>query len=311
MTTGNQSAGEKPRAVLVTAFRRPDLTAEVLKAVYEANPSVLYFSVDGPRVSRNDAEAVEEVRRTVDRFDWKCPVVRIFHATNIGAKAAVTHALDTLFSAEQAGIVIEDDCLPSHDFFAFADAALEKYRDNEKVGMIAGTNFLKRTPRLKADALFSEGHIWGWATWADRWKEYRSEERVYSQYKNAPTYYGLGWKYRRMLIEQAQASRLDAWDIPWLLYLAEEDMYSLIPTRNLVSNLGHKPDTSTHTSGRSRFAGLKTYALDSNIRLPDEVRKDVLYQAMYAIAVRTEHAVHTLRRPLVAWIRRRLNSGTK
>lgn len=295
--------GRTSPPVLVTAFRRPSLTVKVLGAVHAANPSIVYFAVDGPRSNDGESEAVAEVRGTVDEFDWDCPVVRIFHDTNLGAKDAVTHALDTFFESEQAGIILEDDCVPSPGFFVFAQEALAKYRTTPQVGMIAGTNFLRRTPRRGVDALFSEGHIWGWATWADRWNEYRSQERTYTHYQNAPDYYGLGWKYRNMLIQQAHSEQLDAWDIPWLLHLAEENTLCLVPTRNLVSNLGHSRETSTHTSGRSRFAGLKTYEFRNEIRLPDEIRKDAVYQGTYALSVRFEHALHTFRRPIVAWLR--------
>lgn len=289
--------------MLVTAFRRPDLTRSVLQAVHAARPSILYFSVDGPRDTRDEYHDVAAVRRTIDEFDWDCRIVKIFHEENLGAKDAVTHALDTFFESESEGIILEDDCVPASGFFRFVEQALTKYRSSSQVGMIAGTNFLKRTPRYGADALFSEGHIWGWATWADRWNKYRSTDAGDQSFVNAPSYYGFGWKYRHLLIEQARASNLDAWDIPWLLYLAEQNMFGLVPTRNLVSNLGHQPGTSTHTSGRSRFAGLKTYSMPHAIRLPDEIRKDSVYQTSYAIAVRTEHAIHTLRRPIVAWIR--------
>jgi hypothetical protein len=288
--------------VLVLGFNRADKARAVLEAVHAGKPSAVYFVVDGPRTGRGDESKVAEVQNVIGEFQWKCPVQTTFHSENVGVKRAMSEALDWFFANESRGAVLEDDCLPSPDFFRFVALALRKYESNADVGMVAGTNFLGSVRRDHYDAIFSEGHIWGWATWADRWQQHRDTPINLADVKNAPTYYGVGWPYRRRLANLAEKGHLDSWAIPWLLFLAEAQLYCAIPTRNLVSNVGHGAD-GTHTSGGSRFADLRTGMMPSVIRLPDIVIPDRTYQFRYASGIRLEHAVHVVRRPAVQVIR--------
>jgi hypothetical protein len=288
--------------VLVLGFNRADKVRAVLSAVHAGEPSAIYFVVDGPREGRDEETKVAEVQAVIAEFRWECPVHTVFYENNLGVKRAMSESLDWFFSNESMGAVLEDDCLPSPDFFRFIAQSLVKYRDYSNVGMVAGTNFLGSVRRGRYDAIFSEGHIWGWATWSDRWQHHRRTRFAVSDVVNAPAYYGIGWPYRRRLAESAEQGRLDSWAIPWLLFLAESKLYCAIPTKNLVSNVGHGAD-STHTSGRSRFANLQARAMPAVIDLPDVVTPDLMYQARYAVGLHVEHALHSARRPAVGALR--------
>ena len=70
--------------------------------------------------------------------------MRALHSTphrNLGCGARVSSGLDWVFDAVDEAIVIEDDCLPHPSFFPFAEAMLARYRDDERIGMVAGTNY--------------------------------------------------------------------------------------------------------------------------------------------------------------------------
>lgn len=288
--------------VLVLAFRRPNQTRAVLRAVHQASPSHVYLVVDGPRPGRDEESEVQKVRELIDEFDWKCPVTRLFNERNLGTKASMELGLDQFFSRETRGVVLEDDCLPNADFFRFVEAALSKYQEDMRVGLVTGTNFLGVTERLGTDVIFGEGHIWGWATWANRWNDYRACPRTAKPWKEAKRYYGPSWRYRSRLIRRFQSGVLDSWAIPWLLHLAQTAQVCAIPTRNTIANIGHGL-ASTHTTGGSRFASLPRLGLPAVLRMSDEVEVDAGYRWRYAIGLETERAWHTCRRPIVNVLR--------
>lgn len=48
-----------------------------------------------------------------------------------------------VFEKEEQAIILEDDCIPNLDFFRYCDEMLEKYKDDERVMMVSGSNYLK------------------------------------------------------------------------------------------------------------------------------------------------------------------------
>lgn len=285
--------------VLVLAYNRPDKLRAVLSAVHRSRPSKLYIVVDGAREAHRNL--VSETRAVVDEYDWGCDVERVFHETNLGVKRAMTAGLDRFFEQERFGAIIEDDCFPSPDFFRFLAEADARFSADKRIGMVSGTNFLRRFGRGD-HVLFTEGHIWGWGTWADRWREYRSSVGTLNE-ASVRRYYGLGWPYRRMLISKARAGVFDSWAIPWLAYLASEQLLSVTPPVNLVTNVGHGLQ-GTHTSGRSRFANLPLFSLGPVLVCEGEVSMNRAYQRRYATGLQVEYLVHTLRRPFVLTVRK-------
>src|SRR5690606_2235152 len=118
-------------AVLFLVFNRPDVTAKCFEAIRAARPARLYVAADGPRSDRlGEAERCEQVRAIATAVDWPCEVKTLFRAENLGCRRAVSGALDWFFEAEPEGIVLEDDCLASPDWFRFAEEMLERYRDD-------------------------------------------------------------------------------------------------------------------------------------------------------------------------------------
>lgn len=105
-------------AVLFLVFNRPDKTKQVFEAIRQAKPPRLYIAADGPREEKEgEADLVEEVRSFImNNIDWPCEVKTLFRENNLGCKYAVSGAITWFFEQEEEGIILEDDCLPSHSF---------------------------------------------------------------------------------------------------------------------------------------------------------------------------------------------------
>src|SRR5437763_494946 len=112
--------------ILFLIFNRPDLTEIVFERIRAVRPRRLFIAADGPRPEvAADRALVAEARRVVGRIDWPCSVERLFHDTNRGCLLAVSGAIDWFFEHVDAGIILEDDCLPDPTFFPYCAALLE------------------------------------------------------------------------------------------------------------------------------------------------------------------------------------------
>ena len=90
----------------------------------------------------------------MEEVDWDCCVHTLFREQNLGCKLAVSEAINWFFEHVEAGVILEDDCLPHPMFFPFCAELLERYRDDERVMVISGNNFQDGQPHLGYLLLF-------------------------------------------------------------------------------------------------------------------------------------------------------------
>ena len=128
--------------VLLLIFNRPRTTKQVFEAVREAKPRSLHIAADGPRSHRQgESDLCEETRALVRSPDWDCTVQTLFRDHNLGCRKAVSQAISWFFENVDEGIILEDDCVPDASFFPYCSQLLARYRDDERVSMIAGSNY--------------------------------------------------------------------------------------------------------------------------------------------------------------------------
>lgn len=252
-------SGPLETAVLFLVFNRPDTTAEVFSAIRKARPARLYVSCDGPRAgSYGEATKVELVRKIVTAVDWPCEVETMFHDENLGCKVAVSHAIDWFFDQEDCGIILEDDCLPSHSFFWFCQDMLRRYEGDPDVMAVAGTNIVCDL-NLQESYFFSIYPLmWGWATWARAWKLYdrdlknwplEREKGFPGQVQPGNVKFRLLWQ---RIFQHTFDRGVDTWDFQWIYCCWMFGGLTVAPSVNLVSNLGFSKD-ATHTTNPDTF----------------------------------------------------------
>jgi hypothetical protein len=273
--------------VLLTAFNRPDLTARVMEAIRDYGPEQLFVAVDGPRVDRTeDQELCEAVRRVVGQVGWDCDVRYLLRETNLGCRPAMTEALDWFFGNVEEGIVLEDDCFASPDFFRFAELLLERYRADERVWMISGTNVLGRWRPTGASYHFgSYGAIWGWATWRRAWRKadialtHLASPAVVARVRS--NWGEQRWAALKPQLDAVVEGRLSAWDYGWHFSYASEGGLAAFPAENLVANIGHGPGATHTLRARHPLARLPIGRLDSPLRHPERIAPDTEFDHRY------------------------------
>ncbi len=238
-------------AVLFLVFNRLDTTKQVFEAIRQAKPPRLYVAADGARQSKEgEEEKVNAVRDFImSSIDWNCEVKTLFREQNYGCKMAVSGAIAWFFANEEMGIILEDDCLPSQSFFWFCEELLERYENDMRVWHIGGSNFQNGIKRGDGDYYFSKYNlVWGWASWANRWKKCDIEldsindtKFLKKTFKDKNTV-----KYWTKLFNDMKAKKINTWDYQYTFSMWDNDGLAILPNSNMISNIGFGVD-ATHT----------------------------------------------------------------
>lgn len=283
--------------LLMIAFNRPEKTQRVFEAVRAAAPRRLYLAADGPRADvPSDSDRCRRARMVLENVDWPCKVQRLYQTDNLGCKRGVGTAIDWFLANEDSGIILEDDCLPSPDFFPFCAELLERYRDAPEVMMISGHNPLGLWNGSAASYAFTRtAPIWGWATWRRAWAQYDAEmtrwgepgARALVRSRMPPTEY----RITSQRFDSVYEGRLDTWDFGWAFAILINKGVSVMPARNLISNIGFDSE-ATHTRRPSPHeVAVPTHRLELPLRHPPSTTPDgrferALYQHRFPLGRR-------------------------
>jgi hypothetical protein len=285
-----------PVAFLV--FNRPDTTQQVFEAIRRARPPKLLIVADGPRVDRpEEEEKCQAVRAIIDTVDWPCEILKNYSDVNLGCKMRVSSGLDWVFEQVEEAIILEDDCLPDPTFFQFCEELLDKYRQDKRISMIGGANFQFGQHRTNNSYYFSRyNHIWGWASWRRAWQNYDKDIKLWPEIRDD------GWlesvlfdrSERRFWSNTFQAvygGKIDTWDYQWNLTSFTNNTISIIPSVNLISNIGFGSE-ATHTKGISPYADIPVKPLSfplmhPNIILPHHAADEFTAKSMFSPSLLT------------------------
>ena len=285
--------------VILLMYRRPELTAQVFARIRTAQPRILIIVADGPKEdSVEDQRAVALTRAVVSDIDWDCDVHRIYSPGNLGLKERVSSGLTEAFQIVDEAIVLEDDCLPDITFFDFASELLERYRNDSRVGLIAGSSRVRgKMPSPYSYDFSPDLRIWGWASWKRTWQGFIDSGDLHAQWEGS-RFSGVldqlhGRRRNRVASMLKAANSLDSWALPFLAHFTRQRYLSAVPEVNLVENVGFG-ESSTHTKFENFVQQVPTEALSQPLRHPPEVvsnsdidrvegREDTLYAWRYVL----------------------------
>lgn len=299
-------------------FNRPESTEKVFSEIAIAKPTKLFVIGDGPRTERfGEQEKVAAVREIIKRVDWDCEVITNFSSINLGCKKRVSSGINWLFEQVDEAIILEDDCLPDSTFFRFCQELLEYYRHDQRIGMISGDNFQYDNKRNNHSYYFSKyTHIWGWATWADRWtKTYDVNINNWPGIQtdnslvdivgneNEATY----WKN---IFEAVYNGDIDTWDYQWVLANMSEGRLNIMPAVNMISNIGFNED-ATHTTGSSDLANMHRNSIHFPLDHPSGIFRNINADQFTYINFFKISLLKRLRVKFVTWLKLWLNLKEK
>jgi len=235
--------------ILLIAFNRPDEAKRVFEQIRLSRPIKLYIACDGPRPQKaGELERVEKVRQLANEVDWPCEVRTRFLNENLGCGRAVSSAIEWFLKDAGEGIILEDDCLPTPAFFRFCSIMLDRYRNDERVGVIAGSNM---APLVELESSYGFSTIlscWGWATWKRTWNKYTlqpkpievGERAVEGLHKNTV-------EFLRDTSLKISNGAIHTWDYQLMIQLLRTSQLVVVPRENLVLNIGFNGSGAHYT----------------------------------------------------------------
>jgi hypothetical protein len=268
--------------ILLIVYQRHSPLLGLIDILRGIRPQRLYVFADGPK-NGGEWAACRQARSSLDRIDWECRLTRRFEASNLGCGQGPAAAISWFFEHEAEGIILEDDLLPHPDFFRFMAEMLERFRDDERVMDICGTNRLGKWRDGGQSYLFSQwGSSCGWASWRRAWNHFDfhikawddpGSRRVIRDIYRRPL-----WRsYLRRMLERTRRGGQDVtwWDYQWGLAKNLRGGLSVVPADNLVRNVGcDRHSTHDREPGHSPKAARETAGLTFPLRHPVQVCPD-------------------------------------
>ena len=158
--------------ILFIIFNRKEVALTALAAIKKSRPKRLYISGDGARahIPEETLKVAHTRKAILEAIDWDCEVMTLFQEKNLGCGPGVYTAINWFFEHEEQGIILEDDCVASDSFFPFCETLLEKFKWDERIGLISGFNQVGSIPVADSYCFSKYAVCWGWATWRRAWK---------------------------------------------------------------------------------------------------------------------------------------------
>ena len=273
--------------IVLFVFKRTDTVLRILDRIRVVKPRKIYILSDAGR-NHEEVSLVSNCRKTVENaIDWNCEVIKNYAETNRGVHAQIGLGAMWVFEREETAIFLEDDNLPEISFFEYCKQCLEKYKNDERVFWICGTNYLQKcTPKNNA-SVFASRHLMpcGWASWSWKFRKYYDYDLKLTDDNNWMKDLRKGYSDNRLYKQQVRSIneeknkktlglRYRSWDYHTVLSIRMHDLIGIVPMYNQIENIG-VDDFSTH-GGNSmqlemtkRFCGIVSYSLPDNLILPD------------------------------------------
>ena len=239
--------------ILLIAWKRPTKVKQVIKSIRSYKPDELYIFCDGfLKNNQADNKKILDTRALIEReIDWDCKIKKNYLDNNSGCKAAVSSAIDWFFINVEEGIILEDDCVPNIYFYSFCEKMLDKYRHKKEIFIISGNNFQDGQKRGDGSYYFSlYTHIWGWATWRDRWKlydvemkninEFKINNKLKKIFKNKKEINYWGSIFNNLFYKNIP----NTWDYQLFFTSIYYEKLNIMPNVPLVENIGYGEDAT-------------------------------------------------------------------
>ena len=232
-------------ACLLIVYKRFHAALEIVDLLRSFGIQRMYIAIDrAPKHEQSSqylddlesfSQSLKAISSTSEQiiYVWK-------RESNFGCALSVVTACDWLFSFEEAGIVLEDDCLPQQAFIEFVERHRKTIETNPQIMMLCGTQHATIHGEYPHEWVLSNyPFLWGWYTNREKWyrlrRSFQEPLRKLSTRKITLTerFY---WKSgSRRAIQRF----VDVWDTPMVANMIEHDELAILPISNLVNNIGN------------------------------------------------------------------------
>jgi GT2 family glycosyltransferase len=298
-----------PRAapIVLFVYNRPLHARRTLASLLRmplAAQSPFYVFCDGARGAQ-DADAVQAARAVVRELaPAQARVVE--RERNLGLAASVIAGVSEVVDRHGEVIMFEDDLEFSPATLDYLNAALERFRGEERAMHVSSFMYPVRA-KLPESFFYREATCsGGWATWARAWRHFEPDGR---KIRDAVLARGArrefdveGTAEFSVMLDRQIAGTVDSWAIRWYGSLWLRGGLALHPGRSLVRNIGF--DGSGVNSGTARGWEVEPWR-GPVTRFPERVEEEpAALRAMAAYRRRLSRldALESLGRRLRGWL---------
>ena len=248
----------KQAPILLMTYIRADNTFKILNILKKTNQRNVFLFNDG-LIGKKDKLHHEAFRKRIINYKKQNNITVILPKKNLHHRYAQPYALEKVFKKFPNVIVLEDDTIPNKSFFKFCNQLLIKFKDDKRISIISGNNFLnhRKFKRRNNDSYFFSKFTttWGWATWKDRWKD-----SFDIKMKKWPNVKREGWMKDILLNEKSEkflSKYIDRrfklidkdWDRAWQFANLINGRLTIFPNKNLITSVG-QDEFATHNNAK-------------------------------------------------------------
>lgn len=234
--------------IALFTYSRADHTRQAVESLLqnaEAKDSDLYIFSDGPKTEEKRA-AVEENRKYIHTITGFKSVTIVEREKNWGLANSLIAGITEIVNKYGRVIVVEDDLILSPYFLQFMNEALEKYKDEDRVGTISA--FVPPISKQLPETFFLlYFQCWGWATWKRAWDLFEKNPKPLLRKlrfkKNKFDVGGYVGNYGNLYCQKV--GLVDSWYLRYYASLFLKNKLSLYPKKSLAVNNG-LDGTGTH-----------------------------------------------------------------
>lgn len=247
-------------AVAFILYRRSDQLESSISAFDKFDRLKYYFFIDfcenDPLKQDTLCNKINDIMRTSNRSHIHFEVIK--RVENIGLRENITQAINHVTKEAPKFIVLEDDLKVTECAAHFVIHGLDMIRENNLYTHVSACTFKNQS----VDLYYVESnffHPWMWGSISERWPSFTAIEncstiiiflRVFSKFGYRGLYYLNIYRKRH---------NIGVWNIQWNVANWFFDRRALLPSLNLVENLGGDQIASNTSEvvqekiGRPRF----------------------------------------------------------
>lgn len=252
----------KKKSLLIISYNRPEKLMQVLKSINIKYIKDIYF-YNNYFHSKSDKENVEKCRELIRKFKYPGKKKYLFNKEHLDVKKSILKSIDWFFKNTKEGIILEDDIVPSKSFYYFCSSLIDRYRENKTIFHISGFNHLEKIVSPYSYNYNFITHVWGWATWSDRWKDFRKNLRNKNlKISNKELFIDKNInKYRGYLYKRTLSNKIVTWDYLWDLHIRLRGGLCIRPNLNLVKNIGFDFKATNTKFQKKKIKKIKTFEI--------------------------------------------------
>lgn len=236
--------------IILFAYARPGPLNRTLECLKENHVPLIYAYSDGPRTP-DKTPAVEEVREILRGIDW-CDVVLCERENNLGLGRSILAGVTEVLKRHDMAIIFEDDLICVPGTYDYLCAALEHYRDDNRVMSVTGWTHPLVTPKNITDQPYFDGRadslVWG--TWARAWEGMVENEALPLMKRCEEQGIDI-YRYGADMPDMARAEiKQNIWAVRFLYWHVFNQGLCLRPPWSMVEHIGYGADaTNTQSEG--------------------------------------------------------------